>query len=161
MKCLRALQVTFPNTYGKYSKEDFGALAQVWGIQFGNCTDIQVWTAMQTALAFAEYPPTIADIKSRMVSNDYESEEDIWHTILAAGRNAIYHAEDEYNKLPEKIRKVIRPGTLKEIALSDDESLQFIKKDILAEYRSYSSKEQSKRLLELGDERLMIGYETD
>ena len=159
-KCLRALQVSYPNTYKGYGAESWRDLASIWEIQFHNCEDEAVFIALNKSFATNEFPPSYSEIKKNLVGKRNElSNEDIWALLLKAGRNGLYHAEEEYAKLPESVRKVVTPGTIKEIAMADDESLRYIKRDIMNDYRISDAEDYVDRLLSTGDDRLMLGYD--
>lgn len=154
-KCIALLTVTYPNTYKDFKAEQYDALIQGWRIQFNQCDDLDVWVALNRVISVSSFPPSIAEIKEKMIDDNSPSGEEVWETILKAGRNGNYGAEEEYQKLPEEIRRVIRPGTLKEIAMADDESLRFIKKDILADLRNERKKQAGADKISLGDKRLL------
>lgn len=154
-KCIALLTVMYPNTYKDFRAEQYDALVQGWGIQFNQCEDLDVWVALNKVISVSSFPPSIAEIKAQMVDDDDLSAEEVWEIIAKAGKNGLYGAEEEYQKLPERIRKIIRPGTLKEIAMADSESLHFIKKDILAEYKASGKKEAEAQKIQLGDKRLL------
>ena len=145
-KCIRLVQLSFPNTYKNFSMEDLQMLMEVWNVQFKNCDDLPVFSALNEVISTSEYPPTFADIKKAMLGNEYENEEELWALLLDAGRNGIYGADEEWERLPEKLKRITTPGTIKEIALSDNESLQYIKRDVLRDYRNYKETEFNKQL---------------
>ena len=154
-KCIALLTVMYPNTYKDFKAEQYDALIQGWGIQFNQCDDLDVWAALNKVISVSSFPPSIAEIKNSMIEKDGLSGEEIWEIIVKAGRNGLYGAQEEYQKLPEQIRRIIRPGTLKEIAMADEESLHFIKRDILAEYKVSGKKEMEIQKIQLGDKRLI------
>ena len=145
-KCVRLLQLSFPNTYKNFSTEDLQMLMEVWNLQFKNCEDLPVFSALNKVISTSEYPPTFAEIKKNLMGDEYENEEEVWSLLLTAGRNGIYGSDEEWEKLPERLKKVTTPGTIKEIALSDNESLQFIKRDVLRDYRNYKEHETNRQL---------------
>lgn len=155
-KCIRLLTVTYPNTYKQFSEDEFKDLFQVWGIQFRNCDDITVWSALNQCLD-REFPPSFGEIKSRLLSGERASDEELWALLLKAGRNGIYGSQEEWEKLPEDLRRIVTPGTIREIALAGNEDLRFIKRDIIREYRVYEEKRNETMMLGMSDRRLLPG----
>lgn len=111
----------------------------LWKTQFNGVEDEEVLNAVNILISTNKYPPTIADIKEQFQKYDYIPDELIWQLVLDAGSNANYNAQEEYDKLPEKIKKVVSVGELKEIALSSNENLVFIRKRILDDYHHYTN----------------------
>ena len=146
-KCIKELTVVYPNTYKAFSQDDLMGLIQTWDVQFKGCEDLQVWAALNKAISFCKFPPSIAEIKEHLITEERESDESVWEKLMKAGRNSLYGSEEEYQKLPESIRRVVTPGTLKEIALADYETLRFIRRDILNDYHSFKSSDREKKLL--------------
>ena len=145
-RCLKLLQVNYHNYYDKFDAEDFGLMIKIWDLQFKNADDVEVFNAINKAFSSCKYPPSIAEIKELMIEDDDWNEEDAWLVVLDAGRNGIYGAYEEYEDLPEDLKAITTPETLREIAMADDESLHFIKKDIISSYKSYKNKKRAKQL---------------
>lgn len=154
-KCVRVLQLSFPNTYKNFSMEDLQMLMEVWDLQFKNCDDFSVFTALNEAVSTSEYPPTFGEIKKHLLHDVGESDEVVWGTLLKAGRNGLHGAVEEWEKLPEDLRSVTTPGTIREIALSDNESLQFIKRDVMNSYRTQRERKTSALLSGYTDTKLL------
>lgn len=139
-KCLRLLQLTYPNAYKSFSTDDLGMLIEVWELQFRNVTDVEAFNAINKAISKNDYCPSIAEIKRNLIDEEEENEEEVWATVLKAGQNGLYGASDEWKKLPEDIKTVTTPYFLREIAMSSTADLRFIKRDFLASYRQYKQK---------------------
>lgn len=157
-KCIRLVQLMFPNTYKNFTTEDLSMLIEAWELQFRNVDDVQVFSALNGVISKSDYPPTVAEIKRQLVGEEEENEEDVWYTLLEAGSNGIYGAEEEWEKLPAGIKAITTPWTLREIAMADNESLRFVKKEIMENYRAYK-KQQTDKLLSTSftDQKLLKG----
>ena len=157
-KCVRLLQLTFPNTYRSFTSDDLSMLIEVWSLQFRNVDDVQVFSAVNSVISMSDYPPTIAEIKRQLIGEHEENEEEVWYDLLEAGSNGIYGAEEEWEKLPESIKAITTPWTLREIALADSSSLRFIKKEIMESYRSYKKRKADMLLsTSFTDQKLLEG----
>lgn len=133
-KCIRLLQLTYPNTYRNFSADDLAMLIEVWELQFSGFDDLPVFVALNEAVAESEYQPTIAVIKKHLIKEGNTNSEDIWRRILKASRNDIMYAKEEWAKLPEEIQEVTTPQTLVDIGRASDEAVRYIKKDIMGAY---------------------------
>lgn len=147
MKCLNYIEKAYPNVYKGYGKVDWAQLADVWAMQFGNCEDLDVFAAVGKAVSECEFPPAIATLKKIMVPEVSINEEEEWKLLLKASRNNLQYAQEEWDKLPEDFKKVTTPYTLVEIGRADDESVRFIKKDIMAAYRKVKEKSREDLLI--------------
>lgn len=145
-KCLGALSGAYPNMYKSMSPNDWLLMKETWSIQFKNADDLLVFSALQDAISTSEFPPSIATIKKNMMPQDNVNEEQIWSLLLRAGSNGNYGSQDEWDKLPKDLQDITTPGTIKEIARADDNSLQFIKRDILKSYKDHKANQNNLQL---------------
>ena len=147
MKCLNYIEKAYPNAYKGYGKTDWAQLADIWAMQFGNCEDLDVFAAVCKAVSECEFPPSIATLKKIMVPEVSYNEEEEWRILHRAGRAKPEEAVIEWDKLPEDFKKVTTPYTLVEIGNASDESVKFIKKDIMAAYRKVKEKSREDLLI--------------
>lgn len=145
-KCFAVLNGAYMNFYKSTSKEDWMLMKETWNIQFNNCADLSVFTALQKAISVSEYPPTIASIKKHMLPDTHMSAEEMWDILLKAGSNGLYNSIEEWEKLPDSIKKITTPNTIREIALSNYNSLPYIKKDVFNAYENLKVDENQKLL---------------
>ena len=144
--CIRELQLNYANSFGKLDQMGMAGLLDIWELQFKNEGDVTVFGAVNSWISKSSYLPTIADIKKEIYGDDGYNEEEIWGIVLRAGRNGVYGAKKEWENLPEDIQSVITPRTLYDIAVSDDYSLQFIKRDLLDAYKKQYERRRNMRL---------------
>ena len=75
-------------------------------------------------VATNRFAPTISDIReyaSSFIGTGIPNEMEAWTLVLRAIRNSIYHAEEEFGKLPQAVqRAVVSPGQLREWATAED-----------------------------------------
>ena len=159
-KCLKTIDTAFRNCYKEYSNDDMRLLIDVWMAQFANCDGTEVMKAVMQYISTGRYAPTIADIKDILLNRGEQySDEEVWELVKKAGRNGLYASEEEWAKLPEQVRKAIRPNTIMEIARSDNESLGYIKKDVLNAYHSVQNKDRTNNAVLFSDRRLKLECE--
>ena len=128
------------SNYGgfNYSKNEFIAFVNLWEKQFKNNSDSEVSSAVMQIIATEEYRPTIARIKQEIARNTIDTREDfeVWDFVLSSARASYDDAYDEWQHLPEDIKKAVSPSLLVEIGRSTDNSLQFLRKEVLASYNA-------------------------
>ena len=84
--------------------------------------------ALGKHLSTSVYPPTIADIRMNIQQEELNGEA-AWSLVYKAVGNSIYFAEDEFNNLPDLIKKVIiNPGHLREMALMPTDTVNSVEK---------------------------------
>lgn len=160
-KCIKAIQLSYQNAYKSFTGDDLKMLIEVWGLQFRNADDVAVFRAVNQAISTNDYPPSIAEIKRNLMGMDEINEEEMWSLLLIAGSNGIYGSEEEWEKLPEDLKAVTTPWTIREIALADNDSLHYIKKDILASLRYHKKKKTEALLSTSYTDQKLIGYDDD
>lgn len=109
-----------------YSDPKFIADSYAFDIWYSLLKDIPYEVcnvAVQKYMTTKTYMPTIADIRqlaTEIVTPERMSEGAAWDLVTKAMRNASYHAEEEFEKLPPACQKAIgSPATLREWALMD------------------------------------------
>ena len=145
-KCFGALQGAYRSFYKDNTQNDWTIMKEVWQIQFGNADDREVFYALNRCLSKCKYPPSIAEIKMELMPEDDFNEEEAWAMILKAGKNGNYEAEQEWEKLPNEIKSVTTPGTIREIALAEDGDVPFIKRDVMNSLRARHTRNINNRL---------------
>lgn len=169
-KCFGALQGAYKSFYKDNTTNDWVIMKEVWQIQFGNADDREVFFALNKCFSTCKYPPSIAEIKQAMLPEDDFNEEEEWGILLRASRANRDDAYEQWEKLPEDLKKLTTPNTLMEIGRADDEAVRFIKKDVIGILRARHRKNIDRRLtsqftdtqfIEEGEEDLLLPFYED
>ncbi len=64
--------------------------------------------AIQTHMMTVKYPPTIAEIRAAATKTEEMTELEAWSIVRKALGRSGWHAEEEFLKLPEEIKQVVR-----------------------------------------------------
>lgn len=102
---------------------------QVWYELLKDLPYKQVHIAIQKHMLTERFPPTIADLRtkaSEVVEKQLEemSELEAWSLVRKAIGNSGYHAEEEFQKLPEACKIAVgTPENLREWALMESEQV--------------------------------------
>ena len=108
---------------------DIEALVNLWLRQFDHEAPQAVGAAVDCLIATRTvgYSPTIGEIKVQLHqfrTQDQLSEVDAWVLVERACRNGLYHAQEEYDKLPPDVQRAVGgPEQLKAWAQMDSETV--------------------------------------
>lgn len=138
-QCISLIKITFPHYYMNFTEKEMEALIKEWNVQFKNDEDKDIYMALQKCISLSTYPPSIASIKEKLYESidDGKSAEEMWELVREASHNSIYNSYKEWTNLPKDVQKIISEADLRDIALSNTESIRFIKKDFIESYRRY------------------------
>lgn len=106
----------------------------------------QVNIAIQKYMLTEKFPPTIADIRTKandIVAKIEESmsELEAWSLVSKAISNSGYHAEEEFDKLPEACQRAVgNPQNLKEWAMMESDKVATVEQShFIRNYRKAGS----------------------
>lgn len=152
LKILSLIKVAFPNSYNKMSEDELKALTMLWETQFKDYEFEMVAIATNTYISedLSGYAPTIAQVKNiarKLTSPQTKTDNEIWMPIYKAICNSGYNSKEEWKKLPQDLQKCCTPEQLKVWAMSSNEDVQWIKKEVVSEYRQQETRQQEYDLL--------------
>lgn len=126
------LEIAYPRFYAGLSEEKSRKTAALWCSMFRD-EPVQIVAAAVKALIAADtkgYPPVIGQIKEkvRMLTSPPEmTESEVWTLVSNALRNGIYGAQEEFDRLPPVVRRLVgSPGQLREWAMMDADTVQSV-----------------------------------
>lgn len=103
----------------------------------------QVSVAIQKYMVTERFPPTIADLREKAAEIieqqvDKMSELEAWARVRKAIGNSLYHAEEEFERLPEACRIAVgNPSNLREWGLMDSEQVETVEQShFIRNYRT-------------------------
>lgn len=123
-KIIAVMIATYPN----YKPGNIDIVVDVWGDMLGGYTYEQVNMALKAYILSdtSGFAPSIGQIVEKMqlfceTETRELNEMAAWQLVLRAMRNSIYHAEEEFAKLPPVVQKAVAsPGQLREWAMAED-----------------------------------------
>ena len=107
-------------------------LAHLWAVMFENDTPEEVLIAVKDCIATLQFPPKVADIKSRISQNRLTgqmTEMEAWALIRFAVENANnrIEAKAQFDRLPKIIQRVVgSPEQLRGWRVVDDEQFETV-----------------------------------
>lgn len=133
---MSTLRAAYPMYYAKQSIEDAKAAVNLWQMMF-NDDDAQLVAAAVKAFIATDtkgFPPVVGQIKAKfdmIMREAYGGGEltpmEAWSKVQKAIRNSAWHAQEEFDKLPDTIRAVIGgPSALRDYAMMDSETVNSV-----------------------------------
>ena len=125
-RLIRIISTAFPAYRPQYDDDMLNDAIELWTMMFANDSYQVVIAAVKSYIEDGrnKYAPSIGEIKEIMSSVRVAgelSEAEAWNMVLKALQNGTYHAQEEFDKLPEDIQRAIgSPAYLRELAISED-----------------------------------------
>lgn len=127
------LKAAYPDYYRGMKRDEAVNIVNLWHIMFKDDDFHIVQAAVQHYIATDAHqfrPPHIGAIKEslyKMQSADQMSEMEAWGHVSKAIRNSLYNAQEEFDKLPPVVRRVVgSPGQLRTWAMIDTDSIETV-----------------------------------
>ena len=101
------------------------------------------------------YPPTIGAVREQidnLTAKDALSETEAWALVSKAARNGLYGYREEFEKLPERVKKAVgTPEQLKAWAMMPSEEVEsVVASNFRRSFRTVSEREKDSRKLPQG-----------
>lgn len=151
IEILMVVQAAYPN----YKPHDKTVTVNLWYEMLLDYSYQQVGAAVKAYIRTDKsgFAPSIGDImdKIQMLFGDAQLDEvQAWGIVWKAICNSGNHADEEFENLPEMIKKVVgSPGQLRQWALSnvDDKTISYWKSDFQRTYRTFQQRERELKKL--------------
>ena len=129
---LSAIKVSYPRFYAGITKDDAVTTLSLWTEILAPYEAELVTYVVKQLITTSIWPPTIADITTRINAIGKSSElgdTDLWILLLKAISNSYYGAEEEYAKLPYECQRFAgSPGGLRQMGLIEVDVLNSVTK---------------------------------
>ena len=153
-RTLAILKAAYPHAFKGMTRPDADAMLNLWTVQFQTDPPEIVNAAVNALIATrtAGYSPTVGEVKEQIVklrSRDELEETAAWACVSAACRNGIYGYQEEFDKLPPEVQRVVgRPEQLRQWAMMDEETVQsVVASNFLKSYRTRQAREKERAML--------------
>lgn len=149
---LMSIQAAYPS----FRVPDKTVAVNTWYSLLGEYEYSQVSAALKKYIqtnksSFAPSIGQIIDSISEIYSKDDENEMEAWVLVQKAIRNSTYHADEEFDKLPEIVQKAVsHPRQLQEWAMMeniDGRAWNVMQSNFMRTYRAEIEKEKNMRKL--------------
>ena len=131
-KILAVINAYYPYFFKDMNAEGKRAIIELWARQFADYDYSMVNASLDAYIAVDEQnrAPNVGVLKAlirKMTQPDDMTEQEAWGYVAKALRNSNYGAQDEFEKLPEQIQRVVgSPNQLREWAQVDNDTLQTV-----------------------------------
>ncbi|KAB0577334.1 loader and inhibitor of G40P protein [Fusobacterium naviforme] len=152
LQVLATLQTAYPGFYRGMQQQQLADAKQLWMYHFGNHSFNTVWAAVNRLIATRTetWPPTIGEVNEaiyQMQNPDALSPMDAWNLVRKALPNCGYYSMREYEKLPEQVRRAIKPEQMREWALDDHFNEGVASSNFMKNYREMQAREKQDRMI--------------
>lgn len=157
---LMSIQAAYPN----FKVPDKTIAVNTWYSLLEEYTYEQVSSAIKRYIQTNKsgFAPSIGQVIEQICniySNDTLNEMEAWGLVQKAVRNSTYHAEEEFQKLPEIVqRSIVSPGQLREWATMesiDGRALNVMQSNFMRTYRAEVERVKNKNKLSPDIQKLM------
>lgn len=146
---LGVMKVAYPNSFKDMQLADRNALVSLWERQFNGFDYKEVSLAVDSIISVDTNPfmPTIGRIKeeiTKLTQPELLTEQEAWLLVEKACRNSNYNSNEEFNKLPPEVQRLVgSPSQLKEWASMDSAQLKtVVASNFMRSYRVRSKSER-------------------
>lgn len=158
------LRAAYPRYYSGLSQAELKNAVNLWAEMFAGDDVALVAAAVKSWIERDEkgFPPSIGQIKGKLrqitgAGRRELTEAEAWTRIAEAVRNGLYGAQEEFEKLPLPLQRIVgSPATLREWACMDSETLHsVVASNVQRSYKAISARERELEMLP-GDVRQIV-----
>lgn len=145
---MTALKAAYPNFYKGMSPRDANDAVSLWGSMFDEPVEL-VLAAVKAVIAVDErgFAPSIGAVKGmvrKLTEPQQLTEAEAWAIITKAVRNAVYGSQQEFDRLPPLLQRLVgSPNQLRDWALMDAQTFQSVEGSNFR--RSYTVRAKAQR----------------
>lgn len=157
LKIFSVMKANYPNFYKNITKVDAEAQVNLWSEMFADTPYELVGAAVKSYIAtdVNGYPPNVGIIKQHIKSltqTEELSEQEAINLIMKALQNSNYHADDEFNKLPSVLQRLVgSPNMLREWAMMDTDTVNsVVSSNLMRSFKSISERDRQQQALPSG-----------
>ena len=152
LQIMTVLQTAYPGFYRGMAAQQLAQAEQLWQYQFGGKDYQIVWAAVNRLIATRTetWPPTIGEVNEaiyQMQNPDVLSPMDAWNLVRKAIPHCGYYSMREYEKLPEQVKRAVRPEQMREWALDEHFNEGVASSNFMKNYREMQSREKQDRMI--------------
>lgn len=139
-RIMAVIRTAYPTYYHDMSENELIQAVKLWAEMFVDDPARDVAAAVKAYMATDTkgFPPSIGQIKAKMQTigtPDHLPETAAWAFVRKAIADGIYHANEQFDALPETVRVCVTPDLLREWAMDESASEQVIASNFMRSYR--------------------------
>lgn len=161
---LAIIKTAYPNFYK--NADEIDSAINLWATMFANDSAKVVTEAVKALMCTLKFPPTIADVKEKIVLITQPaqlSEMEAWQLVKRAVQGySVYDPENNkriFNELPPAVQHVIgSPSQLREWGQMDVETMNsVVQSNFMRSYRAVAAQEKEREMLPESTRELISG----
>ena len=164
IQIMAVLRGAYPHFYRDISRKEAEDTVNLWQAMFA-CDDPALVGAVVKAIIVSdnrEFPPNIGVVKEKMrelTDGDEMTEVEAWALVAKAVKNGIWGAQEEFERLPEEIQRLLgAPSQLREWAMMDSDTLHsVVASNFQRSYRVIVKRKQERQKLPQDIKRMLGG----
>lgn len=149
-KMLYMVKAAYPGHYAHFGEQETRNFIDAWCMVFADVPAEQGYAGLKTYLStetkgFPPSPGQIMDCIHRLKPDNIPNEMEAWTLVDKAVRNSLYNSQEEFSKLPQIVRRVVRyPARLREWAQMDIAAYQTVEQsNFMRVYRAEVEREKT------------------
>lgn len=160
MKVLATLRAAYPTFYKSLTPDEMTAVVNLWEIQFKDCTYPETVTACHALISSrtSNFPPTIGELKQSLFSLRNPGAITAWEAWAAVSRcisRGSVHSREDWELLPEVVRKAITPDEIRRMATDEDYNESVSKALFLKNFAVVQEREREREVVPAGIARMI------
>lgn len=137
-KLIYVIKAAYPAPFQKYNNKDIENMIAAWSLVMEDYSyevasaGLKVYLSSDTK-GFPPAPGQVIDCITKIMTPPQEdiTEDEAWALVAKALGNSGYHAAEEFEKLPDICKRVIRtPARLRECSMMDSETVHSVEKSL-------------------------------
>lgn len=128
-KVMTVLQVVYPRYYAGQSEEEKRQAVSLWHMMLEEHPYELVQQAVKSVIATNKFPPTVAEVIEKiglLKSSGGMTELEAWGYISKAIRASTYRAQEEWEKLPAELQRIVSPDLLRSWAMVEGDNVETV-----------------------------------
>lgn len=149
-KMFLMVQAAYPRVFKDYDEAMIENYIAAWCMVFADVPAEEGYAGLKTYLStetkgFPPSPGQIMDCIHRLKPDNIPNEMEAWTLVDKAVRNSLYNSQEEFAKLPQIVRRVVRyPARLREWAQMDIAAYQTVEQsNFMRVYRAEVEREKT------------------
>lgn len=144
-------RTAYPRYYAGLGEEETRSAVALWHKMLEGYEAAEVGMAVKAIIATNKFPPTVAEVIEQL--NELRrggemGELEAWGYISRALRNAAYHAQEEWEALPEELQRAVSPDLLHSWAMVDGEDAEtVIQSNFMRTFRAMQARRKKQEAL--------------
>ena len=154
LKIFAVLKANYSNFFKSMSRIDAEAMVNLWAEMFADEPYEAVGMAIKSYIAsdVNGYPPNVGIIKEQMrklTQTESLTEQEAINLITKACKNGNYGAEEEFNKLPPILQRLVgSPNQIKQWAMMEKDAFNsVVTSNLMRSYRAMAERERQYQAL--------------